>query len=129
MPFERSAFDSVRGLHLGRLKSDDLAAQVIDLVKNVDKTGYRLNSIMALAPKKEGQIFDSHSPLAGLPVVIKDNIEAIGLPCTAGSPILAKHTVTTDSQLVRRLRLAGANIIGSSNLSEWANIRSKSSSS
>ena len=129
MPFERSAFDSVRGLHLGRLKSDDLAAQFIDLVKNVDKTGYRLNSIMALAPKKEGQIFDSHSPLAGLPVVIKDNIEAIGLPCTAGSPILAKHTVTTDSQLVRRLRLAGANIIGSSNLSEWANIRSKSSSS
>ena len=70
MPFERSAFDSVRGLHLGRLKSDDLAAQFIDLVKNVDKTGYRLNSIMALAPKKEGQIFDSHSPLAGLPVVI-----------------------------------------------------------
>lgn len=67
--------------------------------------------------------------LHGIPVMVKDNIEAIGLPCTAGSLALAGHPATTDAPLVGRLRAAGAVIVAATNLSEWANIRSAQSSS
>ena len=63
-------------------------------------------------------------PLHGVPLLVKDNIEAIGLPGTAGSQALAGRAVTADAPLVARLREAGAVILGSTNLSEWANFRS-----
>ncbi|MGN6848194.1 MAG: amidase [Sphingomicrobium sp.] len=64
-------------------------------------------------------------PLVGEPVLIKDNIEAAGpLPTTAGSLALANNVTNRDAPLVARLRAAGAIILGKTNLSEWANIRS-----
>ena len=63
-------------------------------------------------------------PLHGVPVLVKDNIEAVGLPGTAGSQALSGRAVTVDAPLVARLRDAGAVILGSTNLSEWANFRS-----
>ncbi|HEY2553480.1 MAG TPA: amidase [Streptosporangiaceae bacterium] len=67
-------------------------------------------------------------PLAGIPVLIKDNVAVSGLPGTAGSPALAAAE-SGDAHLVGRLRAAGAVIIGKANLSEWANFRSSRSSS
>jgi amidase len=64
-----------------------------------------------------------------VPILIKDNIEALGLPATAGSLALADTPVVRDSTIAKRLRAAGATIIGSTNLSEWANIRSGKSTS
>ncbi len=68
-------------------------------------------------------------PLRGLPILIKDNIEARGLPATAGSLALVNTPVLQDSTIARRLREAGAIIIGATNLSEWANIRSSKATS
>jgi amidase len=69
-----------------------------------------------------------HSPLLGMPIIVKDNIDTTGMPTTAGSWALAGST-PDDAFIVQRLKAAGAIIIGKANLSEWANFRSGPSSS
>ena len=96
-------------------------------VADVDKSGYQLNSVLALT--KDLKFNEVSGPLTGVPILIKDNIEAIGLPATAGSLALQDTEVVRDSTIAKRLRAAGATIIGSTNLSEWANIRSGKSTS
>ena len=129
MVFARSALETINDLRTGGATPASLAADALNRIEEIDATGYELNSILALAPKSDGKGFNPDSPLAGLPIVIKDNIEAVGLPGTAGSTALLDHLVLKDSPLVERLRAAGGNIIASTNLSEWANIRSTSSTS
>ena len=68
-------------------------------------------------------------PLHGLPVLLKDNIDAVGMVNSAGSLALADNRPANDAFLVARLREAGAVILGKTNLSEWANFRSTRSSS
>jgi amidase len=93
----------------------------------------RIHSVIAVDPTAMDQArkVDSsrlRGPLAGQPVLIKDNIESSGpLPTTAGSLALADNVTNRDSPLVARLRSAGAIILGKTNLSEWANIRSSHS--
>jgi amidase len=93
----------------------------------------KLNSIIALDPTAIDQArgIDQRrqpGPLAGTPVLIKDNIEAAGpLPTTAGSLALVNNVTGRDSPLVARMRAAGMVILGKTNLSEWANIRSNNS--
>ncbi|HVU29606.1 MAG TPA: amidase family protein, partial [Sphingomicrobium sp.] len=92
-----------------------------------------LHSVIALDPTalEQARAVDSGSlrgPLAGQPVLIKDNIESAGtLPTTAGSLALAGNVTNRDAPLVARLRSKGAVILGKTNLSEWANIRSSHS--
>jgi len=99
----------------------------LEKVSEIDKSGYELNSILALS--EDLTFNESTGPLSGVPILIKDNIEAIGLPSTAGSLALVDTPVVRDSTIAKRLRGAGATIIGSTNLSEWANIRSSKSTS
>jgi amidase len=66
-------------------------------------------------------------PLSGVPILLKDNIETADMPTTAGSLALANNAPGRDAPIVARLRDAGAVILGKTNLSEWANIRSSQS--
>jgi amidase len=99
----------------------------LEKIADVDQGGYQLNSVLALT--KDLKFNEIAGPLAGIPILIKDNIEAIGLPATAGSLALQDTEVVRDSSIAKRLRAAGATIIGATNLSEWANIRSGKSTS
>ena len=102
----------------------------LDRIARIDP---QLHSVIAVDPTAIDQArhVDSSNlrgPLAGQPVLIKDNIETAGpLPTTAGSLALANNVTNRDAPLVARLRAAGAVIVGKTNLSEWANIRSNNS--
>src|SRR3954464_3137596 len=93
----------------------------------------QLHSVLALDPTAmaQAQRVDARGAqgeIAGEPILLKDNIEAAGpLPTTAGSLALSTNVTNRDAPLVARLRSAGAVIVGKTNLSEWANIRSNHS--
>lgn len=99
----------------------------------VDDAGPQLNAVLAINPhaaKEEAAAKAIKGPLAGKAVLIKDNIEVAGpMATTAGSLALKDNVTGRDAPLVARLRKAGVVILGKTNLSEWANIRSSSSSS
>jgi len=116
------------------MKSTQRVELALEKIANIDHSGYELRSVLAVAQDAMGKArqYDNTSsslPLAGSPILLKDNIEAIGLPATAGSLALADTPVVRDSTIAQRLRAAGAIIIGATNLSEWANIRSDKSTS
>jgi amidase len=102
-------------------------------VARVQQVDPQIGAVIALDPTAMDQArrVDTtglKGPLAGQPVLLKDNIESAGpLPTTAGSLALANNVTNRDAPLVARLRSAGAVILGKTNLSEWANIRSNHS--
>ncbi len=102
-------------------------------IARVSQLNPKIHAVIALDPTamEQAAAVDSKTPggpLAGQPVLIKDNIESIGsLPTTAGSLALAANVSNRDAPLVSRLRAAGAIILGKTNLSEWANFRSNNS--
>ena len=103
----------------------------------IDRLNPDLNAVITADPAALAQAAASDArraagaargPLEGIPVLIKDNVSAAGLPATAGSPALL-GAEAADAFLVAGLRAAGAVILGKANLSEWANFRSRPSSS
>src|SRR4051812_10324863 len=108
-------------------------ANVRAALERIARIDTSLHSVIAIDPTAIDQArrvdaSNLRGPLAGQPVLIKDNIESAGpLPTTAGSLALAANVTGRDAPLVARLRAAGAIVIGKTNLSEWANIRSNRS--
>lgn len=92
----------------------------------VDVEGARAAAAASDARRADGK---SLGELDGVPILIKDNIEAVGLPGTAGSRALLGSPPTADAPLVTALRDSGLVVLGSTNLSEWANFRSTASTS
>jgi len=123
----------------GRLTSRRLTRQYIDRIRKLDFHGIQLNSVLEVNPdaveiaeemdrerKKKGP----RSLLHGIPILLKDNIATDDkMETTAGSLALLGSKVPRDSFMAKKLRKAGAVILGKTNLSEWANFRSFQSSS
>ena len=134
---------SVAGLHdelqRGELRSEDLVEWYIRRVEAIDSSGPQLNSMIEINPDAlriarsldaEWKTSGPRGPLHGIPVVLKANIDtADQMHTSAGSLAMADHAPPADAFVVKRLRDAGAVILGKSNLSEWANFRSSQSSS
>lgn len=109
--------------YLGRIEQvDPLLKAVIELNPDALEIARNLDE-----ERKNGKI---RGPLHGIPVMIKDNIDTGDkMQTTAGSLALAGHIAEKDAFIVKKLREAGAVLLGKTNLSEWANFRSTSSSS
>ena len=121
----------------GRVTSLQLVDAYLARIGRIDRAGPTLHSVIALNPdaRAQARALDREraaghvrGPLHGIPLLIKDNIEtADPIATTAGSLALAGNRSGRDAPLVARLRAAGAVILGKTNLSEWANMRSTSS--
>lgn len=102
-------------------------------IKAVDKAGPKINAVIALNPdaaKAEAAAKGVAGPLAGKVILVKDNIEtADPMPTTAGSLLLKDNRTGRDAPFMLGLRAAGVVVLGKTNLSEWANMRSGQSSS
>jgi amidase len=122
-----------------RATSVDLTRAYLARITAMDRRGPTLRSVIAVNPDAlaQAKVLDAErragrvrGPLHGVPVLIKDNVEtADSVATTAGSLALAANVTRRDAPLVARLRAAGAVILGKTNLSEWANIRSDHSMS
>jgi amidase len=120
-----------------KLTSHSLTSQYLARIRNIDKAGPRLNAIIEINPEalkiaremdRERLLRKVRGPLHGIPVLLKDNIAtADRMSTTAGSLALAGVRAARDAHVVAQLRAAGAVIIGKTNLSEWANMRSNHS--
>ncbi|MEM9938605.1 MAG: amidase [Pseudomonadota bacterium] len=124
-------------LAAGELSSTALTDAYLDRIKQVDQQGPQLQSVLALNPDAmaQAQASDARrargetlSPLDGIPLLLKDNIETLDpVATTAGALVLKDNITGRDSPLVAGLRAQGAVILGKTNLSQWANFRSNDS--
>ncbi len=131
---EASIADLQAALSRGNLTSVELVNAYLARIKSIDKSGPKINSIIELNPDakaiaaeldRERKTKGSRGPLHGIPVLLKDNIAtADHMQTTAGSLALLGVIAAKDAFIVQKLRDAGAIILGKTNLSEWANIRS-----
>jgi len=135
---ELSASDARARMAAGELTSAALTQAYLDRIAAVDDAGPMLNAVIEInaqavaeataldAERKAGKL---RGPLHGIPVLLKDNIDAAGMVNSAGSLAMADNRPAADAFVVARLRASGAVILGKTNLSEWANFRSTRSSS
>lgn len=131
---EVTLVDLQRRMESGRETSRSIAEKYLARIEAVDRAGPRISCVIETNPdalaiadqldaeRRAGKV---RGPLHGVPVLIKDNIAtADRMETTAGSLALVGGRPSRDAFLVRRLRDAGAVILGKTNLSEWANFRS-----
>lgn len=126
------------GYERGDFTAEAITAAYLERIENLDRSGPMLNSVRHVneraleraaeldRERAEGKV---RGPLHGIPVLIKDNMNTADMPTTAGSIWLEDVVPPKDAFLVSRLREAGAIILGKTNLSEWANFHSSTSSS
>lgn len=136
---QEKSIDELRALLAsGNTSSVALVEAYLARIDAIDRAGPTLRSVIAISPDAMDQAraadrrrLTRKMPglLEGIPVLIKDNIETRELPTTAGSLALTANDTKRDAPLVALLRAEGAIILGKTNLSEWANIRSNNSMS
>jgi amidase len=139
-PFEEATIAELQAaMASGRLSSRRLTQAYLRRIRQIDLSGIQLNSVIEVNPdaldiareldaeRRQGKV---RGPLHGIPILVKDNFATRDrMATTAGSLALLGAEVPRDAFVIRRLRQAGAVILGKANLSEWANFRSTQSSS
>jgi amidase len=141
-PFELDEItvsDLQDGMKSGKFTARSLVEKYSSRIAEIDKQGPAINSVLELNPDalsiadsldEERKAKGPRGPMHGVPVLIKDNIDtADRMMTTAGSLALVGSKPLQDSYVAQKLRSAGAVILGKTNLSEWANIRSSHSTS
>ena len=127
---DASLGDVAQALGEGKVTASALARAYLARIEAYDRGGPRLNSVrevnpdaLSIAARLDGVKPSARQPLAGVPILVKDNI-ATGdrQHTTAGSLALASARARDDATVVKRLRAAGAVILGKANLTEFANI-------
>ncbi|HEX6882260.1 MAG TPA: amidase family protein [Planctomycetota bacterium] len=127
---EATIGDLQAALQAGRTSSKAVVQGYLDRIAAYDRRGPRLGSFLAVNPQALAlaHIRDlerasglAHGPLFGLPVLLKDNIDTVDLPTTAGSLALRVSVPPDDAFLVTKLRNAGAIVLGKASLTEFAN--------
>jgi amidase len=136
---EATIADLQEGMKAGKFSARSLVEQYRARIAEIDRQGPAVNSVIELNPDaleladaldRERKDKGARGPLHGVPILIKDNIDtADRMATTAGSLAMVGAKPAKDSFVVERLRKAGAVLLGKTNLSEWANIRSNSSTS
>jgi amidase len=136
---EASISELAEGMASGKYTARSIAEKYLARIEAIDRQGPTLRSVIELNPDaleiadaldKERKEKGARSPLHGISMLIKDNIDtADRMATTAGSLALVGAKPSKDAFLVQQLRNAGAVILGKTNLSEWANIRSSHSTS
>jgi len=136
---ELTITDLQQGLQSGKYTSRELVEKYSDRITDIDKKGPGLYSVIEMNPDaeriavaldRERKEKGPRSPLHGIPILLKDNIDTQDrMMTTAGSLALLGAKPQRDAFVAQRLREAGALILGKTNLSEWANFRSTKSSS
>lgn len=128
-----------RGMDSGKYTARSLVQDYLSRIALLDKQGPALNQVLQLNPDAiavadeldtERKAKGPRGPLHGIPILIKDNIgTADRMTTTAGSLALSGSIPSRDAAVAKRLREAGAILLGKTNMSEWANFRSTHSSS
>ena len=131
--------DLQQGMQSGKYSARSLVDKYTDRINEIDKKGPTLKSVIELNPDaeaiataldRERKEKGPRGPLHGIPILIKDNIDTQDrMMTTAGSLALIGAKPFQDASVAKKLRDAGAVILGKTNLSEWANFRSTKSSS
>jgi len=121
-------------MEAGWVTALDLVDQYLARIESLDRSGPALRAVIEINPDArfiaqaldvERQAQGSRGPLHGIPVLLKDNIDTGDqMLTTAGSLALLGAPATADATVAERLRHAGAVLLGKTNLSEWANMRS-----
>jgi amidase len=125
-----SLADLQQALLEGRTTSSALTRGYLERIEAYDRAGPAINSVreinpdaLAIAAERDGQRPSKRFPLAGIPILVKDNIATADRQhTTAGSLALEAARARQDATVVKRLRAAGAVILGKANLTEFANI-------
>lgn len=136
---EATIADLQRDMLSGRRSSSSITRDYLDRIESMDTRGPALHSVIETNPDAisiaralddERKSRGPRGPLHGIPVLVKDNIDTSDrMTTTAGSYALEGSIPLRDSTVAKKLREAGAVILGKANLSEWANFRSSHSSS
>ncbi|KAH9477867.1 Putative amidase [Psilocybe cubensis] len=131
--YEATVLELQAGMDAGHFTSVDLVKAYFARIEEVNLKGPTLRAVIEINPSalteaarldEERKKSGKRSLMHGIPMLLKDNIAAIGTNTTAGSYSLLGSIVPDDAGVVKRLRKAGSVILGKANLSEFARYRS-----